>query len=297
MKTAFHEFDAVVAVARLGSFRAAAAELSVSPSALSHAVAALERRLGVRLFNRSTRSVATTDAGAQFIAQIAPALTDIAAAVERINGHRETPSGTLRINTSIWAARLILTPLITEYVKRYPDMTLVLVTEEAMVDVVGKGFDAGVRLADDVPRDMIAIPIGDPVRMMVAGTPDYFERYSKPVVPNDLLQHQCIRGRMKSGEIFRWEFQRRGQKIELAVPGPLVLDEMSLMTEAALAGAGLIYLDERLLRMHISEGQLVSVLGEWCPSYPGFSLYYPGRRHVPAGLRALITLIREIYAG
>lgn len=296
MKNAFYEFDAVVAVARLGSFRAAATELGVSSSALSHAVATLEKRLGVRLFNRTTRSVSTTDAGAQFIDQIAPALRDISVAVESINRHRDTPAGTLRINTSIWAARMIVTPIITRYVRRYPDMTIVLVTEEAMVDVVGKGYDAGIRLAELVPRDMIAVPIGGPVRMAVAASPDYFERYPKPKDPSDLLQHQCVRGRMKSGELFDWEFVRGEEKIEVTVPGSLVLDEMSLMAEAALAGIGLVYLDQHLLRSHIEAGRLVSVLEDWCPSFPGFCLYYPGRRHVPAGLRALIALIREIDA-
>jgi DNA-binding transcriptional LysR family regulator len=296
MKTAFYEFDAVVAVARLGSFRAAATELGISSSALSHAVTTLERRLGARLFNRTTRSVSTTDAGEQFIRQITPALAEISVAIESINSHRDTPSGTLRLNTSLWAARMILTPIIIEFARRYPDMTIVLATDEALVDVVGKGFDAGIRLSDDVPQDMIAVPIGGPIKMMVAGAPSYFAQRAKPKVPDDLLAHQCIRGRMTSGAIVRWEFERRTQKIEMEVPGALVLDEMSLMTEAAVAGVGLTYLDERLLRSHIDAGLLIPVLEDWCPSYSGFRLYHPGRRHIPAGLRALIALIREINA-
>jgi DNA-binding transcriptional LysR family regulator len=293
MKTGLTEFNAVVAVARLGSFRAAATELGMSTSALSHAVAALEGRLGVRLFNRTTRSVSPTDAGAQFIARVAPALADIGGAIESINSHRDTPAGTLRINTSAGAARMILTPIILEYLRRYPDMNVVLVTEGRLVDVVGQGFDAGIRLAEAVPQDMIAVPIGGDIRMVVVGAPAYFEGREPPRVPADLLQHRCIRARMATGAIWRWEFEQRGEAVEIDVPGALTLDEMTLMLEATLAGAGLAYLSEWYLREHIASGQLVAVLEDWSPPYPGLCLYYPGRRHVPAGLRALINLVRE----
>lgn len=296
MKTGFTEFDAVVAVARLGSFRAAAAELGMSTSALSHAVAALEARLGVRLFNRTTRSVSPTDAGEQFIARIAPALAEIGDAIEGINSHRDTPAGTLRINTSAGAARMILTPIILEYLRRYPDMNVVLVTEGRLVDVVGQGFDAGIRLAEAVPQDMIAVPIGGDVRMLVVGSPVYFAGREQPQVPADLLHHRCIRARMATGRIWPWEFERRGEAVEIDVPGTLTLDEMTLMVEATLAGTGLAYLSEWSVREYLADGRLISVLDEWSPPYPGLCLYYPGRRHVPAGLRALIDLIREATA-
>lgn len=292
-KTGLTELDAVIAVARLGSFRAAATELGMSSSALSHAVAALETRLGVRLFNRTTRSVSATDAGGQFIARVAPALAEIGGAIEDINSHRDTPVGTLRINTSAGAARIILTPIILDYMQRYPDMNVVLVTEGRLVDIVGQGFDAGIRLAEAVPQDMIAIPIGGDVRMVVVGSPDYFDKRDMPVVPADLLRHRCIRARMATGAIWSWEFERRGEAVEVDVPGALTLDETTLMLEATLAGAGLAYLNEWAVRDHIAEGRLVPVLEEWSPPYPGLCLYYPGRRHVPAGLRALIELIRE----
>lgn len=292
-KTGLTELDAVIAVARLGSFRAAATELGMSSSALSHAVAALETRLGVRLFNRTTRSVSATDAGGQFIARVAPALAEIGGAIEDINSHRDTPVGTLRINTSAGAARMILTPIILDYMQRYPDMNVVLVTEGRLVDIVGQGFDAGIRLAEAVPQDMIAIPIGGDVRMVVVGSPDYFDKRDMPVVPADLLRHRCIRARMATGAIWSWEFERRGEAVEVDVPGALTLDETTLMLEATLAGAGLAYLNEWAVRDHIAEGRLVPVLEEWSPPYPGLCLYYPGRRHVPAGLRALIELIRE----
>lgn len=292
-RTGLTELDAVIAVARLGSFRAAATELGMSSSALSHAVAALETRLGVRLFNRTTRSVSATDAGGQFIARVAPALAEIGGAIEDINSHRDTPVGTLRINTSAGAARMILTPIILDYMQRYPDMNVVLVTEGRLVDIVGQGFDAGIRLAEAVPQDMIAIPIGGDVRMVVVGSPDYFDKRDMPVVPADLLRHRCIRARMATGAIWSWEFERRGEAVEVDVPGTLTLDETTLMLEATLAGAGLAYLNEWAVRDHIAEGRLVPVLEEWSPPYPALCLYYPGRRHVPAGLRALIELIRE----
>lgn len=293
MKSSLTEFDAVVAVARLGSFRAAATELGMSTSALSHAVAALEGRLGARLFNRTTRSVSPTDAGAQFIARIAPALADIGGAIEGINSHRDTPAGTLRINTSAGAARMILTPIILEYLHRYPDMNVVLVTEGRLIDVVGQGFDAGIRIAEAVPQDMIAVPIGGDIRMMVVGAPAYFEGRERPRAPADLHQHRCIRARMATGAVWRWEFEQRGEVVEIDVPGALTLDEMSLMLEATLAGTGLAYLSEWSVRDHVAAGRLIAVLEDWSPPYPGLCLYYPGRRHVPAGLRALIDLIRE----
>lgn len=292
-KTGLTEYEAVVAVGRLGSFRAAATELGMSSSALSHAIATLEARLGVRLFNRTTRSVSPTDAGEQFIARIAPALGDIGGAIEGINSYRTTPTGTLRINTSAGAARMILTPIILEYLRLYPDMKVVLVTEGRLVDIVGQGFDAGIRLAEAVPQDMIAVPIGGDVRMLVVGSPAYFEDRDKPQVPADLVHHQCIRARMATGAIWRWEFEQRGEVVEIDVPGALTLDEMTLMLEAALAGAGLAYLNEWSVRQHIAAGRLVPVLEDWCQPYPGLCLYYPGRRHVPAGLRALIDLIRQ----
>ncbi|WP_343612754.1 LysR family transcriptional regulator [Novosphingobium sp.] len=295
--TGLTEYEAVAAVARLGSFRAAATELGMSTSALSHAVAALEARLGVRLFNRTTRSVSATDAGEQFIARIAPALAAIGGAIEGINSHRDTPTGMLRINTSAGAARMILTPVILDFLRRYPDMQVTLVTEGRLVDIVGQGFDAGVRIAEAVPQDMIAVPIGGEIRMLVVGTPAYLAAHGRPLVPADLHRHQCIRARMASGGIWRWEFEKRGEKVEVDVQGALTLDEMTVMLEAALEGVGLAYLSEWSVREAIAAGRLVPVLEDWCPPYPGLCLYYPGRRHVPAGLRALIDLIREKNRG
>jgi len=291
-KASLAELDAVVAVSRRGNFRAAALELGMSSSALSHAVAGLEARLGVRLFNRTTRSVSLSAAGEQFVAQVAPALLEIRGAMEAVNVHRDTPAGTLRINTSVGAARMILTPLILEYLRRYPEMKVDLVTEGRLIDIVVDGYDAGIRIQEAVPRDMIAVPIGGPVRSIVVGSPAYFAGRTLPQTPGDLMSHQCIRARMASGAIYRWEFERRGETLEIDVPGALALDEMTLMLEAVRAGVGLSYLSGWHVAADVEAGRLIQVLDDWTPSYPGLCLYYPGRRHVPAGLRAFIDLIR-----
>ncbi|HEX4182309.1 MAG TPA: LysR family transcriptional regulator [Caulobacteraceae bacterium] len=293
MRASQIELEAVVAVARLGGFRAAARDLGMASSALSHAVAALEARLGVRLFNRTTRSVALTAEGEQLVAEVAPALEAIRAAMTRIEDHREEPSGVLRLNMALGAARTILAPLVFEYLRRYPLVTVDLVTEGALVDVVGKGFDAGVRLAEFVPPDMIAIPIKRTMRSIVVGSPLYFEGRERPREPQDLLAHQCIRARMANGAIYRWEFERRGESLALDVPGPLTLDESGLMLEAALAGEGLAYLSDDATADHLAAGRLAAVLGDWTPTYPGLCLYYPSRRNLPARLRVFIDLVRQ----
>jgi DNA-binding transcriptional LysR family regulator len=293
MKTSQIELEAVVAVARLGGFRAAARELGIASSALSHAVAALEGRLGVRLFNRTTRSVALSAEGEQFVAEVAPALAAIREAVERIEAHRAEPAGLLRLNMALGAARIILAPLIFDYMRLYPQVGVELVTEGALVDVVGQGFDAGVRLAEFVPPDMIAVPITRTMRSVVVGSPAYFEGRARPKTPQDLMAHRCIRARMASGAIYRWEFEKRGHSVALDVPGDLTLDESDLMLQAALAGQGVAYLSDIAIADHAEAGRLEPVLEDWSPAYPGLCLYYPSRRNLPARLRAFIELIRK----
>lgn len=296
-QTGLTELEAVLAVARRGNFRQAAAELGMSASALSHAVASLEGRLGARLFNRTTRSVSLSAAGEEFVAQVAPALREIRGAMQAVDSHRATPAGPLRINTSGTAARRILTPVILEYLRRYPKMTVDLVTEGRLIDappdIVAKGFDAGIRARELVPRDMIVVPLGPALGYAVVGAPSYFEVNPPPQTPADLMSHRCIRLRMTSGAIYRWEFARQGKEVNVDVTGPLTLDDPALILEAAKAGVGLAYLWEWYVTEDLSNGRLVRVLQDWTPLFPGLCLYYPGRRHVPAGLRALIDLIRE----
>jgi DNA-binding transcriptional LysR family regulator len=288
------ELDAVVAVSRRGSFRAAAVDLGMSPTALSHAVNGLEARLGVRLFNRTTRSVSLSEAGEQFVARVAPALSEIRSAMDGVNNFRDKPAGTLRINASVGAARQILVSVVLQYLRRYPDMRVDVVTEGRLVDIITEGFDAGIRTRDVVPGDMVAIPFGPDQAFVVVGSPDYFKENPPPRTPGDLARHRCIRARWPSGGIYRWEFAQRSEMLTIDVPGVLTLSEPTLMREAALASAGLAYLRKAWVAQDVAAGRLVSVLNEWMPSEPGLCLYYPGRRNVPASLRAFIDVIREI---
>lgn len=291
-RTGVAEYEALCTVARLRNFRAAAQELGVAPSALSNTISGLETRLGVRLFNRTTRSVALTEAGEQFVAQLVPALARIDAAVESINGHRETPAGVLRINTNAIAVRQVM-PIVAEYLSRYPQMKVDIVTDSNFVDIVAGGFDAGIRLAEAVPKDMIAVPIVPTERHLVVGAPSYFAGRTQPMVPKDLGSHCCILSRLGSRVRSQWDFERQGTKVLVDVKGVVTLDEPNAMLDAALAGVGLAYLDEFLAGEHIAATRLLPILEDWTEAYPGISLFYPGRLHVPAGLRAFIHLIRE----
>ena len=290
------ELNAVVAVATHRSFRAAAAELNMSPSALSHAVSTLEQRMGVRLFNRTTRSVSLSEAGEQFLARLRPALREISEAMEAVNQFRDTPAGTLRINTSEGAARMILEPVVLEFLVRYPEMRVDLVTEGRLVDIVADGFDAGIRSAEAIPQDMIAVPCSAEISFAVVGAPAYFKGRTRPITPADLLSHNCIRRRMASGVIYRWELEKRGEEVTIDVTGSLTLDNDNLMIEAALSGLGLAFVSEWSVSAELASGKLIRVLQDWTPAYPGICLYYPGHRHVPAGLRAFIGVIREVTA-
>lgn len=293
MRASLIELEAVAAVARHGGFRAAARELGMSSSALSHAIAALEERIAVRLFNRTTRSVALSAAGEQFLSEIVPALQTLEKAIENVGEHSDRPSGRLRLNMAPGAARILLQPLLLEYARRYPEVELEVVTENALVDVIGKGFDAGIRLTEAISPDMVAVPIISKMRSFVVGSPRYFEGRDQPLVPSDLSGHRCIQMRMTGGRLYRWEFEKRGETFLIDVSGHLIFDASDLMLEATLAGFGLAYLGEHALGTHIASGDLIPVLEDWSPSYPGLSLYFSQRRHMPSKLRALIDLIRE----
>jgi DNA-binding transcriptional LysR family regulator len=287
------ELDAVMAVARRKSFRAAAVELQISTTALSNLIAKFEKQLGVRLFNRTTRSVSLTDAGRNFVEQIGPALVEIHSAMDSAMSQQEVPSGTIRINAFPTAAREILEPVIFEYLRRYPQVHIDLVTEGRLLDVVADGFDLGVRSADFVPSDMIAVPIGKTRSYVVVASPAYLEIQGKPRVPPDLLNHTCIRIRLPNGGIYKWHFEKDGQPIQIDVKGPITLDEASLSRTAVLRGIGLGLFMESDVREDISGGRLIRVLEDWMKPVAPLCLYYPGRKNPSAAFKAFINLARE----
>ena len=293
-RASLNDLDAVIAIARRGKFRAAAIDLGMSTTALSHAIGKLEATLGVRLFNRTTRSVSLTDAGRLFVEKVGPAVQDIYGALEAVRSQRESPSGTIRINAAPFAAREIISPLVLGFLRRYPEMSVDLVTEGRLVDIVAEGFDLGVRVADLVPSDMIAVSLGHPQRYAVVGSPSYFERYEKPRVPPDLLKHNCIRVRLPDGALFRWRFEKRGEAVQIDVRGPITLDEASLARAAVIESTGLGYFMEQDVIADIESGRLIRVLEDWNPPLPGLCLYYPGRHNLSAGMKAFIALAREL---
>ena len=295
-RTELSGLQAVVAVATRSSFRAAANDLGLSASAVSHAVSALEERMGVRLFHRTTRSVALSEAGRDFLSRVVPALREIEVAIDATSAMSPHPAGTLRINTSEAAAHQLLAAYLPEYLLHYPDMQVDLVTEGRLVDIVAEGFDAGVRLASSVPQDMVAAQFGPEQGFVVAGAPAYFQSQAIPDTPLDLASHRCIRNRLASGALWRWEFSRQGEIMTLDVDGPVILDDNGLRLQAALAGIGLVYINAWSARPHIQAGRLVQVLQDWTPTVGRLALYYPGHRHVPTGLRALVELLREVDA-
>lgn len=291
------ELEAVLAIVRCGSFRAAAVELGLSTTAVSNAVGKLERELSVRLFNRTTRSVSLTHAGRIFVAQIRPALEGIQKAMNTARSQQETPSGTLRINAFATAAREIMAPLVLTYLQRYPQVHIDIVTEGRLVDVVAAGFDMGVRSADLVPSDAIAIPLGPARRMAVVAAPSFFEGRAVPQVPQELLAYPCLRIRLPHGALFRWRFAKADEELQLDVEGPLTLDEASLARIAVTNGVGIGYFMESDVREDIAAGRLVRILDDWTPPLAPLCVYYPSRRNPSAAFRAFIELAREAAAG
>lgn len=287
------ELEAVLVIAARKSFRAAAPELGLSTTALSNLIGKVERQLGVRLFNRTTRSVSLTDAGRTFVEQVAPALRDIQDAMATARSQQETPSGTLRINAFATGAREILAPLVLEFLRRYPDVHIDLVTEGRIVDIVAEGFDMGIRSADLVPSDMIAVPLGPPRSFAVVATPSYFKVNGKPRVPPDLLGHRCVRIRLPNGALYRWHFEKEGKPVQIDVGGPITLDEATLARIAVLEGIGIGFFMEADVREDIAAGRLVRVLQDWTPPTVPLCLYYPGRKNPSAAFRAFVDLARS----
>ena len=293
VKSSLSDLDAVLMVARHGKYRTAALELGVSTTALSNAVGKLERTLGVRLFNRTTRSVSLTEAGEQFVARVAPALRDIHDAMDGVRSRQATPSGTLRINAFPTAAREIFPTLVLPFQREHPQVEIDIVTEGRMVDIVASGFDFGVRSADRVPADMIAVPLGLPRRNVVVATPSYLAARGVPVVPGDLVGHDCLRVRLPNGAIHRWPFEKDGRSVQVDVEGPFTLDEASLARTAVLASVGLTLAMEFDVRDDIEAGRLVRVLEDWMPTLAPLSLYYPSRRNPTAAFKAFVEFARR----
>ena len=284
--------EVFVAVARHGNFRKAAMERGVSPSALSHVIRGLEQALDVRLFNRTNRSVRITAAGELLLARIGPALGDIAEAIAEIGLFRGRVAGRLRLNVPRNAAELVIKPMMGRFLAAYPGITLEVVTDDEMVDIVAEGFDAGIRAGQHLAQDMILVPVGPSLRFAVVGAPAYFATRETPRVPQDLHAHACIGRRYPSGARYAWAFAGDGREMEVEVSGPLIADDRSLIIAAALDGVGLVHIHEALVAGHIERGELVRVLADWCPVLPQFFLYYPGRRQMPAPLRAFVDMIR-----
>ncbi len=284
-----------LAVADTGSFRRAARLLEMAPSSLSHAITELELTLKLRLFHRTTRSVALTVEGEAFLSRIRPVLGELRVAVDEINQRQEgNISGELRINTPFAAALYLLKEVVPSFMKLHPDIELELRHEERPVDIVADGCDAGIRLGGSVPIDMIGVPFGGKARFVPVASADYLQQYGRPAHPAELMAHKCIRIRMPRGERYAWEFERKGERIELDVPGSLTVNRMALMIEAAEGDLGVAFVLEQAVAQSLADGKLQLLLNDWCQDEPGLMLYYPGRRNVPAPLRAFISFIQAL---
>ena len=289
------DLTAFVAVARSGGFRDAARSTGGSASSLSEAVRRLETRLGVRLLNRTTRSVAPTEAGARLLDRLGPALGEVEAALDVVNGFRDRPAGTLRLNVPVSAAKLVLPRIVPPFLAAYPDICLEVVADDSFVDILAAGCDAGIRYDERLEQDMIAVPIGPRLqRFATAAAPDYLDRHGRPDHPRDLLGHACLRGRFSSGAMLAWEYERDGEVVKVEPAGPLIVSvgaATDLIVDAAIAGSGIMALFEDWLRPFIDSGALEPVLEPWWPVFPGPFLYYPGRRYLPAPLCAFIDFV------
>ncbi len=288
------DLSALVAVARARSFRAAATLRGVSASSLSEAIRRLEARLGMRMLNRTTRSVTPTEAGALLIGRLSPALGEIATALDTLNSLRDSPAGTLKLNVPTIAAQKILSPIVNRFLATYPGINLEISATDTFIDVLAAGFDAGIRYDESIERDMIAIPIGPrSQRFVAAGAPSYLAAHGKPEHPHDLVHHACIRHRFASGYVPPWEFERNGKLVKIAPNGPLIATTAELQLGAAIAGLGLIYTFEELLQDALERGALAPILVPWWQSFTGPRLYYPSRKHMPAPLRAFVDFIKS----
>ena len=284
---------AFLAVARERSFTKAAAQLGVSQSALSHTIRGLEERLGLRLLTRTTRSVSPTEAGERLLRTVGPRFDEIDAELAALNELREKPAGTIRITASEYAAELILWPALAKLLPEYPDIKVEIVVDYGLTDIVAERYDAGVRLGEQVAKDMIAVRIGPDMRMAVVGAPSYFARRKRPKAPQDLTAHDCINLRLPTyGGLYAWEFEKDGREVKVRVEGQFVFNTFALRLNAALDGFGLACLPEEQVKAHIAEGRLVRVLTDWCPAFSGCHLYYPSRRQPTPAFALLVDALR-----
>jgi DNA-binding transcriptional LysR family regulator len=289
----FVELRALASIAAHGNFARAASQLGVSRSALSQTIRGLEERLGVRLLNRTTRSVAPSEAGARLLARISPAFAEIDAAQTELGSLRNEPAGLLRINTPRFAALFLLAPRLGEFHRAHPAIHLDLVVQDSLADIVAERFDAGIRLGEALARDMIAVPLSGEQEMFVVAAPSYLAEHGTPRHPRDLAKHRCINLRMPTDmSTYRWELEQKNRKLEVAVEGPLVVNANEVALAAALQGVGLAYLFDRYVEAHLAAGKLVRVLAAWTPPFAGFYLYHPSRRQTPPALRAFIEFFR-----
>jgi len=292
-RRALPDLTAFALLAELRSFRRAGQALGVSASALSHRLRRMETTLGVRLLNRSTRSVSPTEAGERLLARLGPALADIEAGLTEVAEFRERPAGRLRLNVPRSAARLAIAPRIGSFLKAYPDIRVEVVSDNSLVDIVAGGFDAGIRFDENLPAEMVAVRIGQPLRMAAVASPAYVAEHGAPQEPEDLAAHRCFRMRWPSGGVYEWELEKGDDVRRVAVQGPLVVDDAQILKAAALDGAGIAFLIEPLVAEEIAGGALVRFLEDWCPPFPGYSIYYPSRRQVSPALRAFIEHMRR----
>jgi DNA-binding transcriptional LysR family regulator len=289
----FNDLLAFVAVAREGSFTKAAAQLGVSQSALSHTIRALEARLGIRLLTRTTRSVSPTEAGERLLKTLAPRFDEIEAEVAALSELREKPAGTIRITTAEHAASTVLWPKLEKFLPDYPDIHVEIIVNYGLIDIVEERYEAGVRLGDQVAKDMIAVRIAPDLRMAVVASPAYFSRCPPPQAPQDLTKHRCINLRLPTyGSLLAWEFEKNGHELKVHVQSQLVFSSSPPMLKAALAGFGVTCIPEDLAQEHIVAGRLERVLEDWCPAFPGYHLYYPSRRQTSPAFALLVDALR-----
>jgi DNA-binding transcriptional LysR family regulator len=293
-RTDLNDVQAFLAVAQERSFTKAAAKLGVSQSALSHTIRGLEARLGLRLLSRTTRSVSPTEAGERLLRAVGPHFVEIENSLAALSELREKPAGTIRITTGEHAAETILWPALAKLLPRYPDIKVELIVEYGLTDIVAERYDAGVRIGEQVAKDMIAVRIGPDLRMAVVGAPSYFEGRAKPKTPQDLTAHHCINIRLPTyGGLYAWEFEKRGRELKVRVDGQLVFNTSALRLNAVRAGLGLAYLPEDQVREALANGRLIRLLEDWCPPFSGYHLYYPSRRQMTPAFAVLVEALRH----